>query len=107
MYSSALLYLPTEAKYNQRLSFSFSLTFISKGGEVQAETFFLFVLVFVLFFSFDNLFLKEARYKEGLSDLSRKQREAIKCTKKNSEEEVFKLGSRFLSIIETSNQVCH
>ena len=104
MYSSALLYLPTEAKHNQRLSLSFSLTFISKGGEVQAETFFVFVSIF----SFDNSFSKEARYKEGLSDLSRKQREAIKCTKKNSEEEVFKLGSRFLSIIETSKkQPCH
>ena len=97
---SALLYLRTEAKYNQRLSLSQSLTFISKGGEVQAETFFLFVLVSI--FSFDNSFSKEAKYKEGLSDLSHKQREAIKCIKKNNEEEVFKLGSRFLSIIETS-----
>ena len=90
---SALLYLPTEAKYNQTLSMSFSLTFISKGGEVQEETFFLFVLVSI--FSFDNSFSKEAKYKEGLSDLSHKQREAINCIKKNSEEEVF-------SIIETS-----
>ena len=79
----AHLYLPWTCSHN--------------ASKVQPVTDF----IFVLFYIFDISFSKEARCKEGLSDLSRKEREAIKCIKKNNEEEVFIHGSRFLSIIET------